>query len=227
MSNAIAGVATKCQQCGATFQVDPYRAGVAKFCSVTCKGLASRTPNRGWADRTCRTCAAPFRVRTGTVNRGGGIYCCRSCAASAITARIALDCANCGKSFETWPSRVKRGAGKFCSPACRVDGRSYCYQQSKIGSDTIELILQQMPMLAVPELRVGRWAIDLAFPTLMVALELDGAFWHSHPPRIEADRRKDDALAKQGWRVVRIPINNGDTADDLARAAIERIASLP
>ncbi|HET9592380.1 MAG TPA: very short patch repair endonuclease [Solirubrobacterales bacterium] len=62
---------------------------------------------------------------------------------------------------------------------------------------------------------------DLAWPKRKVAVFVDGAFWHGHPSRhrpgrsgeywdkkIEAniarDRRVDQALAEQGWAVLRV-----------------------
>lgn len=48
-----------------------------------------------------------------------------------------------------------------------------------------------------------RFRIDLAYPSLRIAIEYDG-FWHStDKKRHAADRRKDDVLHEMGWRVVR------------------------
>lgn len=62
---------------------------------------------------------------------------------------------------------------------------------------------------------------DLAWPSLQVAVFVDGAFWHGHPSRhrpgrsgsywdakiarnVERDREHDAALAEAGWSVVRV-----------------------
>ena len=62
---------------------------------------------------------------------------------------------------------------------------------------------------------------DLAWPSLRVAVFVDGAFWHGHPSRhkigrsgsywdqkiarnVERDRQVDAALGNNGWIVVRI-----------------------
>lgn len=48
-----------------------------------------------------------------------------------------------------------------------------------------------------------RFRIDLAYPSLRLAIEYDG-FWHSTNRKRHADdRRKDDVLHELGWRVVR------------------------
>lgn len=64
---------------------------------------------------------------------------------------------------------------------------------------------------------------DLIFPRLRVAVFVDGCFWHGCPEckrlpenstpywlnkirtNVERDRRINDLLASEGWRVVRIP----------------------
>ena len=62
---------------------------------------------------------------------------------------------------------------------------------------------------------------DVAWPSLRVAVFVDGAFWHGHPSRhkpgrsgqywddkiarnVERDRTADAALASLGWSVVRV-----------------------
>lgn len=62
---------------------------------------------------------------------------------------------------------------------------------------------------------------DLAWPSLGVALFVDGAFWHGHPSRhrpgrsgeywdkkiarnVERDRAVDASLEKNGWQVIRV-----------------------
>lgn len=62
---------------------------------------------------------------------------------------------------------------------------------------------------------------DLAWPSLRVAVFVDGAFWHGHPSRhrpgrsgaywdskiarnVERDHEADSALAAGGWTVIRV-----------------------
>jgi hypothetical protein len=47
--------------------------------------------------------------------------------------------------------------------------------------------------------------IDLAWPLVKVAVEIDGRGTHSIPPDVSADRARQDELERAGWRVVRIP----------------------
>lgn len=63
------------------------------------------------------------------------------------------------------------------------------------------------PQLALHQLiggelnyRVGRYAIDIAFPDTMVAIEYDGWYWHNE----QHDQKRDAKLKEQGWRILRI-----------------------
>lgn len=49
----------------------------------------------------------------------------------------------------------------------------------------------------------GNWTIDLAFPEQKVAVEVDGWAWHVDPERFRSDRRKQNALVRDGWDPLR------------------------
>lgn len=55
----------------------------------------------------------------------------------------------------------------------------------------------------VPQYRVGKYFIDLAFPHQMVAIECDGKAYHSSPKQKAHDRKKDKYLKDRGWTVLR------------------------
>lgn len=48
------------------------------------------------------------------------------------------------------------------------------------------------------------YLLDVAWPRLMLAIELDGAAYHSSNAARERDLRRDAALASAGWLVIRI-----------------------
>ncbi len=58
------------------------------------------------------------------------------------------------------------------------------------------------PNLAV-SISGARYEIDVAFESVMVAVEVDGWAHHSTPERFRADRRKQNALILAGWTVLR------------------------
>jgi very-short-patch-repair endonuclease len=49
----------------------------------------------------------------------------------------------------------------------------------------------------------GPWRIDLAFPAQRVAVEVDGWAWHVDAVRFRNDRRKQNALVREGWDPLR------------------------
>jgi very-short-patch-repair endonuclease len=51
--------------------------------------------------------------------------------------------------------------------------------------------------------RLGPWTIDLAFPDVRVAIEVDGWAWHVEVDRFRNDRRKGNAIVRAGWTLLR------------------------
>lgn len=49
----------------------------------------------------------------------------------------------------------------------------------------------------------GAWEIDVAFPEVKLAVEVDGWAWHVDVARFRADRRKGNALVAAGWVLLR------------------------
>ncbi|WP_143517276.1 DUF559 domain-containing protein [Pseudonocardia sp. MH-G8] len=47
------------------------------------------------------------------------------------------------------------------------------------------------------------WLIDLAFPDARIAIEIDSWAWHTDVERFRTDRRKGNALVRDGWVVLR------------------------
>jgi hypothetical protein len=45
--------------------------------------------------------------------------------------------------------------------------------------------------------------LDLAFPHVLLAIEIDGWAWHTDPERFQVDRRRQNALVTAGWTVLR------------------------
>jgi very-short-patch-repair endonuclease len=68
--------------------------------------------------------------------------------------------------------------------------------------------------------RFGPHLIDLAFPALRVAIEVDGWAWHVDIDRFRADRRKGNALTRAGWTLLRF------TWHDLVNRPAEVVAEI-
>lgn len=110
-----ATVATTCQHCGKSFQVQPYRLsrGRGQYCSPACHYADVKRDPAKWTECTCQRCGRKFTVLASIAKRGKGKYCSRECHFPPTYAT----CQNCGKPFQTSPSTGQR----FCSKTCAYD----------------------------------------------------------------------------------------------------------
>lgn len=228
----------KCQQCGAAFQGhssrprsfctrDCYRASVAaerveKVC-VTCgrtftvkASIAHRYNNCGAECRSadmveceCRRCGKRF-MASRNHNR---VYCSEKCYRPPQYA----ECDNCGKRYRLQPKDV--GVRRFCTFGCyrRFTGETTLEAKVRAALEELGIPFEQ-------ERSVGRYTIDFALLFFGVALEVDGAYWHQNTAR---DRRKEKALAKVGWRVVRLSEAEIESSRDVTRLVKQRLAVAP
>ena len=67
----------------------------------------------------------------------------------------------------------------------------------------------------------GPWRIDLAFPRQKVAVEVDGWAWHVDAERFRNDRRKQNALVRDGWDPLRFTWHDLDGRPAAVLAEIE------
>lgn len=56
----------------------------------------------------------------------------------------------------------------------------------------------------IREFNVGRYSIDFAWPTYKLAVEMDGEQHERFKDIVERDKRKDEFLIKEGWKILRI-----------------------
>lgn len=214
-------VAVSCVECSSTVLVPPSRAAKFRFCSWNCRSARPRD-NRSqsrvkWA---CVECGSSQLKQPSESFRRFCSLACRDANTVRTGARrverVALECRFCGRGFSKLQCQVQDGRGIYCSRKCAGLGRPLDGKPSRIASDAIAKFLSSTPVLAIPELRVGVYSIDLAIPALMVAVELDGVYWHSLPGSEKRDAAKDVALAERGWRVVRVPIAARDSSAEVA-----------
>jgi very-short-patch-repair endonuclease len=83
-----------------------------------------------------------------------------------------------------------------------------------------------------PQYRIGRYSVDFALPSTRIIIEADGDHWHgagvlsvAQLKKREQDRRKHNALGKQGWIIIRIRERDlqRDNFDQLLNSSILRI----
>lgn len=101
-----------CEVCGKVEERSPSHAK-HRFCSIECKGIASRTVQ----PRICPTCGIEFVPPS---NHGGQLYCSNPCSFKSRQSRIVRTCPVCEKPF------VRRGKRqpRYCSKECMAIGYS-------------------------------------------------------------------------------------------------------
>ena len=98
------------------------------------------------------------------------------------------------------PDKTKRKPGSGLSPASHrpIDlGRVLASQLKTMG-------LKPTPEYRFHETR--KWRIDVAFPEIKLAVEVDGAV-HRIKSRFHGDIKKHQALFFMGWRLLRVSTN--------------------
>ena len=56
------------------------------------------------------------------------------------------------------------------------------------------------------QFQLGFYSIDIAFPDIKLAVEIDGEYWHSLPSVVAKDKRKNSYIRNYcGWDLLRIP----------------------
>lgn len=114
-----------CEQCGASFQVERWRAarGLGRFCSQQCSsrwvghyhaGARSSLWNGGPVDRVCAHCGATFQAKPSHVARGRAMFCSPQCRTDARRTLADRPCEQCRMIFHPY-NRAQR----FCSLQCR------------------------------------------------------------------------------------------------------------
>jgi hypothetical protein len=69
----------------------------------------------------------------------------------------------------------------------------------------------------------GSVSLDVAWPTVMLAIELDGAAFHGSKAARERDLRRDAALAAEGWLVLRFSYARLTGEPDACRTQIRAV----
>jgi very-short-patch-repair endonuclease len=125
-------------------------------------------------------------------------------------------CQRCDGEYRA--HRSKAGRTRFCSRSCANLGRPLPPKKSAIASSVYALLAERHPDVPMrEELRMGRWAIDIALTEHRIAIEIDGTYWHSLPGIAEKDARKDAFLRARGWVVERFPVNRESAEEVVAR----------
>jgi very-short-patch-repair endonuclease len=76
----------------------------------------------------------------------------------------------------------------------------------------------------VPEMAIGPYNVDIAIPSLKVAIELDGGDWHLTGKTRARDAKKERLLRNRGWIILRI---SGSSERDYLVSVLDRVSATP
>lgn len=216
------GMPKKCRQCGEMFR--PWKRGLGRFCSIACAGrwAASRVRFRMNCKGTCRHCGTKFV----------GLKSRKFCSVLCQQRFTVKPCEECGKMFQSTQPSKTRPAKRFCGFSCRVKWTNRTVGSKHHLPTPQELAIKETFPKSTLHFRVntGRrfarnvphhYEIDVAFPDIRLAVELDGGF-HSIKSRQKKDQERTKELNKLGWKVLRF--SNRQVTKDLI-GVMDAIAS--
>lgn len=187
-----------CPRCDKTFKVPKSIAHRYKHCSTECS----------WANAVyvnCETCGKTFRAQP-----KGRKY--KHCSEECYRPPYYVDCLNCGKRFRTQPGDTDR---RFCCYACY---RKYAGETSIETS--VRLVLNALGLEYIQEKGIGRYSIDFYLPSHMIAIEVDGTYWHRD---LKRDEKRDKWLNEKGIKVCHVPESLIKSTDNLHDVIVELI----
>lgn len=76
------------------------------------------------------------------------------------------------------------------------------YQRLSKNEITVAEIFKQFSIEVTCQLAVDIYNIDIAIPSLMLAIEINGGNWHTAKRKAAADQKKRQYLESHGWHVI-------------------------
>ena len=209
-----------CENCERQFYLSPSQAKQHEDASHRRGRFCSRKCQREFhaVIKTCPVCEKEFTVPQGTADRY--TVCSWECRTANIPE---YSCDRCGKTFT---SREQRWIPKHCSEECRRppeyitcktcgiefrkipsdEDRQFCsfacYRKS--NSETLieertRLTLDSLSIEYNQEFKCGRYSIDFYIPSMNLAIECDGSYWHQDKKK---DANRDRYIKKMGIMVI-------------------------
>ena len=116
----------------------------------------------------------------------------------------------------SWPDRCTRALG------VQTQGLQSRHEEALFD------LLSSRGCEPTPAYALGIYNVDLAFPKIRLAIEVDGGNWHSSPRKIPFDQRKEAHLRSMNWYLVRVPsLNICDATADNIVALVKVLETLP
>jgi len=112
-------IKSTCAVCSSVYYVHPFRADIAKFCSVPCFRLSTRSS----VVLICKTCKEEFSVYPSVNKRDNPSFCSQACFGRSRRTSVEVPCEKCGRFFVVQPHRINNNTVKYCSKSCQDEAR--------------------------------------------------------------------------------------------------------
>lgn len=104
---------------------------------------------------------------------------------------------------ELWRAQL-RNKGRYGSPAARRLLQAASDGAHSAAERLLVKLLREAGITGwKTNYRVGGYKVDVGFPAVKVAIEVDGWAFHSDTEAFQIDRRRQNAIAVLGWQVLR------------------------
>jgi very-short-patch-repair endonuclease len=187
-------VTINCEHCGAPIQCKPSHAARTRYCSKHCMYADKRT----LPDATCRQCGKVYRPYAQNL---GVTFCSADCYTLYRRSLPAEERA----ALMANATAVIRGSKRSHEDLCK---RARTKQERGVLSDDEAEIMRALisrGLYPAPLYAVDKFNVDIAFPSIRLALEYNGGNWHNTDEKREQVARKRAYLEAHGWTVQELP----------------------
>lgn len=207
-----------CAECGAVL---PYEKRTNRFCARSCSATWSnkQKANTGAyhsAEAKARIAASVREAFEQKAKTTHGPWFCANCGVEFLPEKKRKRAKYCSLHCSREAARKYRNSADYRAKLSEF-GKENVARQMKKGTwkgwpvrqgpsfpeKYVQGALESAGLSFVSELQVGRFSIDIAFPSCMVAVEVDGR-QHETISQKEHDKLRDAFLQQLGWTVVRI-----------------------
>lgn len=167
--------------------------------------------------RICPTCKKEFKAQHNKIMKGWDKYCSNICAGQSPARQKNVRSLNDRRDWSKWkpmPQSFQKGhvpwnKGLKHSEETIDKIRKRRIQQQFLKHDTaiekkVKNRLREWGVKFEEQYNMdNKFLIDIAFPTLKIAVECDGEYWHSLPRNKHVDKQKQIHCDKHGWQLLR------------------------
>ncbi len=95
--------------------------------------------------------------------------------------------------------------------------------ESALEARIFRILSQITTEKIIPQYKVGHYRIDLAIPSLKIAVEIDGFAYHADRIAFDADKNRQNYIVARGWTVLRFTATQ---SNDEIRSQLEKLLVL-